>query len=254
MTGHVDHIVNAAQNTVVTVGSLHCRVAGVVKHVWRTYGDKDGDKEVVVTVRKLKSGETPKGLALDADGKPRVTSFTFHRDEPMTEEQRKKFERASKEWAEQSKQWAQFGEQFGEQWAKDWQKRAQEWQKAAQEWQKKWQKDWPQGGPQSFTLNFEAPAADVECRDGKSAKAKAAAKALRPAGNENLMRQVVICDRIARASARNALVEARARVAHARDLSVQDREEVLDSLDREIDRLDRDVDPDNDNNNDNDDN
>lgn len=217
--------------------------------VWRSHGDgTKGKKDVTVIVRDVNPGEP---VARDENGNPVVRTFTFQHPQPMTREQRRQFEQqraqARKQWAEQRKQWAkqhkqwseqdwdkwseQFGQQFGEEWARKWQDNARQWQEQAQKWQNEWQKNG------AFNFAFAGPDVRIDCDHAIATPAPPATPGGRPG-----RRSIVICNNGANNTAREALERAKASIASDQGLSEETRDEVIDSLDRELERLDRDSD------------
>lgn len=212
---------------------------GERKYTWRTHDGRRGDKVVTMTVRDAAPGETPR----DAEGHPvpepafelaPITPVAPVAPVAMSEEQRRKFEEMGKQFAEQGQQWAQwgarFGQQFGENWSREWQKNAEKWARQAREQAEKAQKEWQRRAPQAFA--YAAPDIQVNCVDNGAP----AAAANNGAPGSAFAR----CRQYAHASARHALERAKASIAGDQGLSGPARDEVLQSLDREIERIDSD--------------
>ena len=227
--------------------------------IWKSHHDGEkGGKEVTVIVRDLAPGEA---VRRDENGNSVFRSVSFRHPQPMTQEQRRQFELAREQarkqsaeqrqqWTEQRKQWARqhkqwtdqdwdkWGAQFGEEWARKWQDNARQWQQQAQKWQQEWQKN----GAFNFAVAGPAPHVRIDC---DRAIATPPTPPVPPAPGALPGRpSIVICTRDAQNSAREALERAKASIASDPGLSADTRDEVIDSLDRELDRLDRDGDND----------
>lgn len=161
----------------------------------------------------------------EAPGK--VRSFVLQSDRPLTPEQRKALEEMRAKMA-----------------AKDWDKFGEEWERQAEQWEKQWEAWGKQvearyGKPGSpMTVNVRATGSDFGCDDEGNP-----ARVARATANGAKAQAFVLCRNVAASAngrARAALQEARTSIARDRSLNAETREEVLESLDREIERLETD--------------
>ena len=161
------------------------------------------------------------------DGK-RVHTFVFKGDSRLSAEDRAKLEKKMRAvMAANRKKWEQYGRKYGAQWARNWEKFAQDMQKKTRQWQMQWIEN---DGPHAFAF-ASSPGAMVDCGDGDSHVETSTID------GKNIERRVVICSRVARDSARAGLERARESVERDKGISDDVREEVLNSLDRELERL-----------------
>lgn len=226
---------------------------------------KNGQTIILKTAKPLSDAEAEARVARAQAGMAKAQAWTNWGKTP-TKEQRDaliKLRRtmSSEEWAEynaemaeHAQEWAQHGEEYGKQW--------EQWGK---EWEKQWQengKQWEEFGENMAKLGAAASAAPAVpavpavppvsvhvqgpapyaysysysygCdQDGNLVKIQAEpGKAAKPA-------QMSRCNKVAdaNANARRALIQARSRIQSDRGMNEDVREQVIDSLDREIDRL-----------------
>jgi beta-lactamase regulating signal transducer with metallopeptidase domain len=202
---------------------------------------QDGKKIVTVT----KAGK-------DGEGEPKVVRTyvvpegqrtgweQWQRPANMSDEQwEAEVERRSEIWERQSEEWARRGEE----WARQAEENAAYWEKWGQDFAEKWQKEWPQA-PQAaqmpqmpqmpqiavpqFNFKFE-----FHCdRNGKPVRVQ------RNRDDADEGQSFEDCQQIAaNANARRAIERARDSIAHDPRMSDEVRDEVIESLDREIERL-----------------
>jgi beta-lactamase regulating signal transducer with metallopeptidase domain len=166
--------------------------------------------------------------APSADGND-VHGFVFKGDGPLTAKDRAKLEKMRAEMAANRKKWEEYGKKYGAQWTERWEKFAQDMQKKTQQWQMQWMEN---DGPHAFAFASGFGAA-VDCDDDDSDLE------IRTADGKRIERRVVFCRRTAHESAREALKSARDSVKNDKGIPEKVREEVLESLDREIGKLDQ---------------
>lgn len=157
-----------------------------------------------------------------------VRSVVLQSDKPLTSQQRAALEDMRRQMATQ-----------------DWDKFDAEWERKAAQWEKQWEA-WGKDLETSLsrtnsvtTVSVAAADYDVGCNDRGRPAAVARATA-----NGVSAQAFTLCRDVAataNASARAALLEARASIARNRSLSREIREEVLESLDQEIEQLDEDI-------------
>ncbi len=157
-----------------------------------------------------------------------VRSVVLQSDKPLTSQQRAALEDMRRQMATQ-----------------DWDKFDAEWERKAAQWEKQWEA-WGKDLETSLsrtnsvtTVSVAAADYDVGCND----RGRPAAVA-RATVNGVSAQAVTLCRDVAataNASARAALLEARASIARNRSLSREIREELLESLDQEIEQLSEDI-------------
>ena len=154
----------------------------------------------------------------DGKGPHEQHTFVFRTDGPMTEEQRKHFEKMSKEW----------------------EKKGAEWQKKSGDWQKMAEKQ------QRFALAYadNVPEVSADCD-------QAGENGTRSWKDDKGRQHVVICERVIRQRAEDGerqvrlamprammgLRGAREMIANNTEMSASTKQEVLADLDREIARI-----------------
>lgn len=215
--------------------------APVVHHFSWTEDGEDGEKRVFV-VRDTRHGDG--NVVVTPDRK--VHRYVVDIDhEKLTEKQKAKIkemreklesrdwkqfnkdmEAFSKEMAEHSEEMAKLGEEMGEKFGKEWE------QKFEFEWKDHEGQAFPQALAFSGGPNFTMSRADC----GESGKPTE--KTVETANGKQVRTFVLCRPHQAYSAARTALSRAREHVAHDPSLSDEVRNEVLESLDREIKRVD----------------
>jgi bla regulator protein BlaR1 len=158
---------------------------------------------------------------------PKVSRMQFQQmRQNMTEEE---WEQKVEEWEKQ----AEANAAYWEQWSRE---NAEYWEKWGEEFSAQWEKEWP-----AMVANMPQVSAgfDFDCdEDGRPVKVE------RSDRSQPGVQSFVMCREFAEnvaananASARRAIERARHSIARDRSLSEDVRDEVLESLDREIERL-----------------